>query len=1562
MAYRFLGDGEAENTAVTFGELHRRALAVATRLRWSNACGERAILLYPQGIEFIVAFLGCLYAGVVAVPVSVPSRKRGSEVLRKVALDARASWLLSTGDLLEQLSRDLPTGLSTGALSYLDTEACGQADVSGALPAIQADDIALLQYTSGSTGSPRGVAVTHGNLIHNQRQIQDSFGYEEGACTVSWLPMFHDMGLGTVLGTLWAGMPCVLLSPRGFLQEPRRWLQAISDYRGTISGGPDFAYDMCVRRIEPKERRGLDLSSWLIAFNGSEPVRASTLDRFSEAFAAHGFRRTSFHPLYGLAEATLLVSSGARNEAPEVKRFSTEALTRGLGSEETGATGGLSLVSCGRPSLGMRIVVVNPETREECDPGHVGEIWLQGPSIAAGYWQKPAETEQTFHAVTASGDGPFLRTGDLGFLNAGQLFVTGRHKDVIIIRGRNHYPQDIEDAVSTSHPALVPLACAAFSVEVDQREELVVVQEVARSALRTLDSGAVIQAMRGAVSEHHALHTHAVVLLKPATLPRTTSGKVQRKACRAAFLEKALPAVAAWSSPVSRPPDSTRSVGVDPGSSSGRADRLIEWLRQNAADLIHAHASTEPQRSPAVLLQALAKQGLLGMQVDAAHGGLGLGSADTLRVLEQLAAIDFPLALFIGRNNALGIQPVARHARPETKALLLPGLAQGQELAAFAFEEPTGRSAPSGLAAHAESQSEERWRLFGTKYLDGAEGASVVNVFVHHDEPPGISAFVVSQGATGRQVRGDLALNLLGFARGTVVFDGVEVGREGLLGSFGSGIEIAREALMHARLASAATCIGGMKRCAQLVGRDGPYHGSLNGNLTPNPVLLSRLGSVTASITALECLVRRIARALDGGYAVPAEAFAACKILASELLVRCVNDLMRLNVDGRPTETIRLSRLYRDAGLLRDLDGPPEALAELTGAVVMEDDSSLRRLVEDVLHAPTAPTHIQAALAAVRQRMGTLTGALARRSQRWGHTRAGELCAWVVLLAAVEGSTRASPTRDVERAFAWVHAQFQHALSAVRWGTPSETATLDTSDVAAAFAAYSHTIGDLEQSASADEAPRPHEPPSSDLRAWTISWLARRLQIPAARVETGRSFSDHGLDSVAAVEFTKALSDKLGRSLDDTLLWHFASLDALVESLSSTTSSVTESALTVRPDAGFECDAILPEDVRPAFSALPAAEPATLLLTGATGFLGAFLLRDLLEHTRARVYCLVRAENASVAAWRVTENLRSYGLPHELPAARVGFVVGDLRMPRLGLANAVYERLVEELDAIYNNGAALSFVGSYAGLKASHVDGTRELLRLSTLGRPKALHHVSSTVVYDSFAYRGRPVPESLRPSESRGHHLGYAECKWVSEALVWEAAERGLSVTVHRPAFISGSSANGAWNTADFLCRTIKTILSLGCIPELDLELDFSPVDYVSRAIVHLSSRTASRGRAFHLQNPSRLPLAQLGELLRELGYSVRSVPYQEWVSRIAKQTDGALRPLLPFLTQRCAPHGLTQVELWQRGHRPELTCEETLDALRGTDFTCPAIDRSLIERYLEFLSAQGFIPRAQG
>jgi acyl-CoA synthetase (AMP-forming)/AMP-acid ligase II len=566
--------GETEEVHLTYAELDRQARAIGARLQDLKMQGERALLLYPPGLEYIAAFFGALYAEAVAVPTYPPDVMRMERTLPRflgIVNDARPAVVLTTASILAMIPYLLEGYPALKEIQWLATdEISSDVTAEWQRPDVRPDTLAFLQYTSGSTAEPKGVMLSHGNLMYNSAMIRAALGTSPDTRGMLWLPFYHDMGLiGGILQPIYCGATITLMSPLHFLQRPLRWLQAISRTRATHSGGPNFAYDLCVRKVTPEQRATLDLSCWKVAFNGAEPVRHQTLERFAETFAPCGFRREAFLPCYGLAEATLLVSGGSKGEStahvsghPVYYTVQTSALAQGrVTAASAGDRDAQTLVSSGHTWLDQKIVIVDPESLTMCPPERVGEIWVSGPNVAGGYWNQAPATERTFQARTAdTGEGPFLRTGDLGFLKVedprhgvadprqgkGELFVTGRLKDLIIVDGLNHYPQDIELTVEQSHPALRPGCSAAFSIEVNGEERLVVAAEVARAdAIQRITiqghgeermGEAIIKAIRGAVSEQHDLRVHKVVLLKAGTIPKTSSGKIQRHACRVGFL------------------------------------------------------------------------------------------------------------------------------------------------------------------------------------------------------------------------------------------------------------------------------------------------------------------------------------------------------------------------------------------------------------------------------------------------------------------------------------------------------------------------------------------------------------------------------------------------------------------------------------------------------------------------------------------------------------------------------------------------------------------------------------------------------------------------------------------------------------------------------------------------------------------------------------------------------------------------------------------------------------------------------------------------------------------
>jgi acyl-CoA synthetase (AMP-forming)/AMP-acid ligase II len=531
-------DGRAEiRTQYSFARLAREADAIAARLLEVARPGDRALLLFPPGPEFVAAFFGCLVAGVIAVPASPPSSAAEGDALRGIALDAGAVAAVAPRALLVQL------GPALGAIAPIAFEDGLDGQLADA-PIVGGDTVAFLQYTSGSTGRPRGVVVSHANLLDNERMVREAFEHDsERTVFAGWLPLYHDMGLiGNVLQPLYLGVPSYLLSPRDFMKRPVVWLQAISRHRATTSGGPSFAYRACVERVTEAEREGLDLRSWDVAFNGAEPVRDDVIERFVAAYARCGFRREAFYPCYGLAEATLLVTGAAKAAAPARLGVDRAALAQGRVVRAEGP-GALVLVGCGHAWRGQELAIVDPDSLARCADDRVGEIWVRGASVARGYFRDRAHEARTFGAhLDGDTAGGWLRTGDLGFLADGQLFIAGRAKDVIIVRGRKHHAEDIERTVERADitGALRPGGGAAFSVDADGEERVVVVHEVDRRHAAAFDAEKTAADIREVVAAGHGLRVHAVAFVASGAVPRTTSGKVRRRQCREQFLQGTL--------------------------------------------------------------------------------------------------------------------------------------------------------------------------------------------------------------------------------------------------------------------------------------------------------------------------------------------------------------------------------------------------------------------------------------------------------------------------------------------------------------------------------------------------------------------------------------------------------------------------------------------------------------------------------------------------------------------------------------------------------------------------------------------------------------------------------------------------------------------------------------------------------------------------------------------------------------------------------------------------------------------------------------------------------------
>ena len=1225
-AYRFLSDdSNAAAQSWNYVDLYRQAQMIAARLQ--GQVNQPTLLVYPVGPDFVAAFYGCLCAGAIAVPVPVPNRHQGLVRWQHIVIDTQPQVILTPRRqqpkiqaLLESIAEQIPHKIACFDPLLSSDEVSMR---RWQKPDMDSEAIALLQYTSGSTSRPKGVMISHRNLMHNLAVIYKRFGHSPASHGVIWLPPHHDMGLiGGILQPLYGGFPVTLMSPGTFLRQPIRWLQAISDLGGTTSGGPDFAYERCLQKITLEQHQNLDLSCWDLAFTGAEPIRTATLMRFAETFADCGFNPSAFYPCYGLAEATLFASGGSKSEAPTIYAVDKMALSHGY-AVETSAEVAIQIVSCGQAAADQPVLIVDCQTRQPCLDDHVGEIWLRGPSVVQGYWRQPGATQETFEAYLADGTGPFLRTGDLGFVHNGELFVTGRLKDLIIIRGQNHYPQDIEQTVEQCHESVRSQSGAAFSLEVAGKERLVIAQEVKRTAIRALNIDSVVDAIRAVVSRQHGLQVYAVMLLKPNNLPKTTSGKVQRHACKAGFQDGALDVIGQWSldeigaesydgdfvlheilgtttfRESSQPCFSTAPVT---STNDDRVTDLLQWLRHYAGESINSRLIDERRCiSPGVVLD-FGNRGILGMQVPKTYAGLGFGHVHMLRVLEQLGAIDPTLALFVGLNNVLGIRPILHSAHPDIQAEWLPRLAAGRELAAFALTEPGAGSNPNALRSKVLNHRENRWRLQGEKIWSGsAAWAGIINVFVQHPDASGISGFLVTKGTPGlRQGPEAPTMGMRGMVQNTVYLDAVPVSANQLLGQAGKGMAIAQDAMMYGRLAIAAACIGGMKRCAQLMLRYGSRRTVATGRLLENPVLLTRLGGLTAKISALSALVDWMAQRLDADIEVTAEAYAACKILAPEFYWRAADDLVQCLGGRGYIETNLAPQILRDARVLRIFEGPTETLATYLGARILNARPELEAFFSKDLRASDIAERLFVGAEDVLERHhhAQSDGVIARRS---ACLTVGKLGAIAILWATLRCSTEATP-----RALEWAQLYFEQVLAQALVPTPDEVAASSAAATTDWITSYTDTIGDIEPTAAGEEhgldallqrekavsglaemrsqrvnvAPlqdgvsssvgmpmegasmaslkvRQPSPTAKSLENWLIQWLAGHLKLASATIDPARAFADYGVDSVMAVELAQDLEEflQLSQPLDATLAWNFPTIATLAAHLATQSTS-----------------------------------------------------------------------------------------------------------------------------------------------------------------------------------------------------------------------------------------------------------------------------------------------------------------------------------------------------------------------------------------------------------------------
>jgi acyl-CoA synthetase (AMP-forming)/AMP-acid ligase II/alkylation response protein AidB-like acyl-CoA dehydrogenase/acyl carrier protein len=1225
VAYTFLRD-DGKTDDITYGVLAQRATRLAGYLLQQAEPGERVVLLYPAGLEFITAYFACLLAGMIAVPSTLPHKTRPSRRLQAMLADADPAVVLTRADSAGAIRASLALiDAGTRAVLATDTLDVPASVEAAALPAITPSMTAFLQYTSGSTALPKGVEVTHANITSNAEAIRTGFGFEPASVMVSWLPLFHDMGLiGSIVAPMVVGFRAVLMAPGAFLKNPAMWLEAITRYRGTCAGAPNFGWDYCAKKIGLEAKARFDLSSLRVAYNGSEPVRASTLRAFVDAFAGCGMRACALFPCYGMAETTLFVSGGPIDRAPLVRTVSKSMLEGNqVRDAAPGSFDAREVVSSGIVAQSNVVVVVDPESLRPAGRQRVGEVWVAGPSVARGYWQRPAETAAAFANHLPGHAQPFLRTGDLGFMQDGELFITGRLKDLVIVNGRNVYPQDVEEVIEGAIDFIAPNMCAAFSVEIDGQERLAIVAEanrsLARAAQQQAGTGSAIDqvlvrielAARNIctlIAQQFDVSVSSLVFVKPGSFPRTTSGKVQRARCRELALAGELEVVyvmpgsifdrrgtlADMETPPPAPirndaPAAIRSeaaappVHPDAAPSRARADAMIAWFRQYAARRLQSRVGDERRTIAPYVVLDLGNQGFFGLQVPARFGGAGLLTADLLRVMEQLAAVDLTIATMVGVHNGLGVRTILQAGTPAVHERLLPVLASGRQLAAFALTEPGAGSNPVAMQATAR-QVPGGWIVNAEKQWIGlAAWAGVITVFAKAFDAAGAAlgtiALMVAEDTPGlAQGPEALTMGMRGMVQNTVFLTDAFLPDAAVLRTPGQGMDVARDAMLFSRLGIGAMCIGGMKRCAQLMARYAERRDIASGRLLDHPVTLARLHDLGAAIFATEALVQAIGTQIDGGHAVAAEAYLACKTSSTELFGQAADTLVQMLGGRGYIETNAAPQILRDARVLRILEGPTETLYAHLGATLAHAGGAAPAFIRDALQGPALAGALEATARSVKagadagQHLFASTTAL----HQWLDYRLGELAAAAFLLAATEQRAQGHP--QALHAVTWARRRYTSLADAIRFELAQDAPYGASGDLLQMVAAYSAAIGDVDQdapgegqhidpilrrlplqplaplaaqavapavamaAAAADHAPTPLQAIVHDA---VLAWLRSEKPLAQHVVDFDTPFTSLGMDSLATVSIAVDIETRTGIPIVPELLYDYQTVHAL---------------------------------------------------------------------------------------------------------------------------------------------------------------------------------------------------------------------------------------------------------------------------------------------------------------------------------------------------------------------------------------------------------------------------------
>ncbi|MEM6792724.1 MAG: AMP-binding protein [Acidobacteriota bacterium] len=1201
--------GNLEKPDLTFEELANDAECIARALRCRITPRQRVILMLEPGPGFPRSLFGCFFAGAIAVPAALPDPRRLARTLprlRAILEDAHPALIVTT-ESFRSAAADFATQKIPPMVTVDELlEAGREAPSYTGHP--KPESLAFLQYTSGSTASPKGVMITHVSIMRELECLRGGWDYRERETrALMWVPDFHDDGLvhGNLL-PVYLGYRCWRMAPSDLVRAPRKWLEVISKNRITHSGGPNFAFALALRQKDA-DFADLDLSSWRMAYNAAEPIRYAVVEEFIRRLEPAGFQAKALTPSYGLAEATLLVSAAEVDKPfrslqvdPEVLEKSGRALIQPEGR---------TIVSCGVAAPGVELKIVDANSLEVLPDLRVGEILVGSNCLAEGYWMRPIESEETFIELEGPGR-RFLRTGDLGFLHRGDLYVTGRLKDLIIIRGRNLYPQDLELTAESADPAVRAGCVAAFSVDSpDDGEGVALIAEV-----QSADSPGVAQRIFESIVEFHDVAPQSVTLIPKRSLPKTSSGKIQRHACRRALDEGALEILSSYrpgqktvQNAAPAPKDQTETDGR-----SARAESLIEWLRVWGPNLDLRQMDEARALGPQVLLD-LGSRGFFALRLTEQQGGLGLSDREAVEVYRQLGSLDLGLTTLVLGQNALGSEVLASHAHPEVRESVLPEIARGRVLTCFALSEEASASDPRGMMSRARPDGLGGWTLDAEKRWVGSAGwAHNVVIFVRTES--GVSAFSVDRHRAGVEIGPEIpTFGVRSISQASVRLSQVPVRPADLLGEVGDGIGIAEQAFVRGRLGLAAASAGLISRALVMAGRFAAGREISTGSLLEHPVAQTRLLEMEASVTALDALCREIADRLEDSWEEAVDAAAAAKNAGARLAGEAADSLMQTYAARGYLESSEVPRLYRDARLLRIYEGTTETLAAYLGSRLENRPEAIERWL--------IPGSTAESLSEGQRILSSAALELeASRPQRkqWLQQHLGELFQWALLRSSTERATAPGPgeAAALARAGSWAQRRFEQTLHsalaeakngsrvsfdelkqtidshAARLGPPASDVgtspaipklremTESPSPLGAEAGASSRRPGRDRNpiEVSADRAPAPafkastsespetapSQPTSAqeaslnssaspsvlEYRSWIAKWLAEEAGVRPEEIDFDQRFAAYGIDSVTGVLLADHLGQQIDKELDADLLWRFPTPAALAEALS----------------------------------------------------------------------------------------------------------------------------------------------------------------------------------------------------------------------------------------------------------------------------------------------------------------------------------------------------------------------------------------------------------------------------